>query len=146
VQQILRSATSPTRYPPEITRIISLRFTFAVALSQQSYYRQQKTYQVISVVTAFGNQPATPSGIGSGSSGSPGGGVAAQSSSQNDSEDIEEASNAAFSSPLLTAVRYRFLFHLQQLRASTAHFPNRTHIHACSRRLLRLLNLMTHRQ
>jgi len=38
VQQLLRSAAGPNTYPPEVARIVSLRFTFAVALTQQSSY------------------------------------------------------------------------------------------------------------
>jgi hypothetical protein len=43
--------------------MVSLRFTFAVCFTQQSYYRQQKTYQVVSVATLHVNQPAAPVAI-----------------------------------------------------------------------------------
>jgi replication factor A1 len=58
VQQLLRTSPNANTYPPDVSKIVSLRFTFAVALTQQSYYRHQKTYQVISVVTPYGRQPA----------------------------------------------------------------------------------------
>lgn len=48
---------------PEITKMGSLRFTFAVCFTQQSYYRQQKTYQAVSVATLHVNQPAAPVAI-----------------------------------------------------------------------------------
>jgi replication factor A1 len=58
VQQIIRTATNANTYPPDVTKIVSLRFTFQVSLTQQSYYRQQKTYQVVSVVTSHGQPNA----------------------------------------------------------------------------------------
>jgi replication factor A1 len=39
VQQLLRTATSSNAYPGDIARLVSLKFTFAVTLTQQSYYR-----------------------------------------------------------------------------------------------------------
>lgn len=48
---------------PEIAKMGSLRFTFAVCFTQQSYYRQQKTYQAVSVATLHVNQPAAPVAI-----------------------------------------------------------------------------------
>jgi hypothetical protein len=36
--------------------MVSLRFTFQLCLTQQSYYRVQKTYHVVSVVTSHGQQ------------------------------------------------------------------------------------------
>ncbi|XP_066314007.1 replication protein A 70 kDa DNA-binding subunit B-like [Miscanthus floridulus] len=60
VQQILRTATNANTYPPDVTKMVSLRFTFQVSLTQQSYYRQQKTYQVVSVVTSHGQPNAIP--------------------------------------------------------------------------------------
>lgn len=111
VQQILRSATCPNRYPPEITRIVSMTFTFAIALSQQSYYKQQKTYQIISVVTAFGSQPSPVGSIDNGGSRSLGSDVAAQGSSQNTSHDVHDPYNSTLSSPVSSAVRYNlFVF------------------------------------
>ncbi|KAG0516851.1 hypothetical protein BDA96_09G037800 [Sorghum bicolor] len=103
VQQILRSATCPNRYPPEITRIVSMTFTFAIALSQQSYYKQQKTYQIISVVTAFGSQPSPVGSIDNGGSRSLGSDVAAQGSSQNTSHDVHDPYNSTLSSPVSSA-------------------------------------------
>lgn len=32
VQQVLRTVTAQNAYPPDITKIVSLRFTFAVTL------------------------------------------------------------------------------------------------------------------
>ncbi|XP_066385069.1 uncharacterized protein [Miscanthus floridulus] len=41
VQQLLRTSPHANTYPLDVTKIVSLRFTFAVALTQQSYYWQQ---------------------------------------------------------------------------------------------------------
>lgn len=61
VQQLLRAATAASQLPAEIARIVSRRFTFAVTLTQQSYYRENKTYQVNSVVTTHvQHEPAAP--------------------------------------------------------------------------------------
>ncbi|CAD6243026.1 unnamed protein product [Miscanthus lutarioriparius] len=62
VQQVLRTVTAQNAYPPDITKIVSLRFTFAVTLTQQRYYCHQKTYQVASVITSYGQRNAAPSG------------------------------------------------------------------------------------
>ncbi|XP_066316178.1 uncharacterized protein [Miscanthus floridulus] len=39
VQQLLRTSTSANAYPPDITKLVSLRFTFVVTMTRQSYYR-----------------------------------------------------------------------------------------------------------
>lgn len=46
--------------------MVSLRFTFAVKLTQQSYYRAQKSYQVASIVTSHGHQVVVPHAAGNG--------------------------------------------------------------------------------
>ena len=56
-RRIIGTATNANTYPPDVTKMVSLRFTFQVSLIQQSYYRQQKTYQVVSVVTSHVGQP-----------------------------------------------------------------------------------------
>lgn len=60
VQQLLRTSTSATAYPADITKLVSLRFTFAVTLTEQSFYRAQKTYNVAVLVTAYGHQVVAP--------------------------------------------------------------------------------------
>lgn len=67
VQQVLRTAGQGGAYPPDITKIVAQRFTFALCLTQQSYYRQQKTYQVVSVITSHGQQAVPPPVIEDGS-------------------------------------------------------------------------------
>lgn len=62
VQQVLRASTSTGTYPPDITKLVALRFTFQVSLTQQSYYREHKTYQVVSVVTSYGQENAIAHG------------------------------------------------------------------------------------
>lgn len=102
VQQLLRS--------PEIARIASLRFTFAVALTQQSYYRQQKTYQVVSMITAYGRHQAPGDAAQNENGGHPDNSGGDQSSSQATSHGIEEVSDATLSSPVLTSVSFVFPF------------------------------------
>lgn len=60
VQQLLKTTGGPNTYPVDITSLVSLRFTFAVTLTQQSFYRHQKTYQVASMVTTYGHYNAVP--------------------------------------------------------------------------------------
>jgi hypothetical protein len=110
VQQLLRSSLSPNTYPQEIARIASLRFTFAVALTQQSYYRQQKTYQVVSMITAYGRHQAPGDAAQNENGGHPDNSGGDQSSSQATSHGIEEVSDATLSSPVLTSVSFVFPF------------------------------------
>ncbi|KAJ1280346.1 hypothetical protein BS78_04G225000 [Paspalum vaginatum] len=60
VQQILRTNRSSDGLPPDIAGVVSLKFTFDIALTQQSYYRSEKQYQVNSVVVSHGRECATP--------------------------------------------------------------------------------------
>ncbi|XP_062232713.1 uncharacterized protein LOC133930035 isoform X3 [Phragmites australis] len=60
VQQVLRTSRSANDTPPDIAAIVSLKFTLAVTLTEQSYYNPQKSYQVNSVITAYGRQHALP--------------------------------------------------------------------------------------
>jgi hypothetical protein len=72
VQQVMRTSTSSNAYPPDIARLASLRFTFVVTMTQQSYYKAQKTYNVTSVVTSYGQQVAAPPAPEDGNNGQPG--------------------------------------------------------------------------
>ncbi|KAJ1289374.1 hypothetical protein BS78_02G159100 [Paspalum vaginatum] len=76
VQQILRTRASD-ELPPDITGVVSLKFTFDIALTLQSYYRSDKQYQVNSVVTAHGRQCTVPVALGIGGAPSLNSGVAA---------------------------------------------------------------------
>ncbi|CAD6259972.1 unnamed protein product [Miscanthus lutarioriparius] len=69
VQQLLRTSTSANAYPPDITKLVSLRFTFVVTMTRQSYYRAQKTYNVASLVTAHGHPVAVPTNAARGNAG-----------------------------------------------------------------------------
>ena len=60
VQQVLRTSRSANDTPPDVAAIVSLKFTLAVTLTEQSYYNPQKSYQVNSVITAYGRQHALP--------------------------------------------------------------------------------------
>jgi hypothetical protein len=98
VQQLLRSSSSPNTYPPEIARIASLRFTFAIALTQQSYYRQQKTYQVVSMIAAYGRHQAPGDAAQNENGGHPDNSGGGQSSSQATSHGVEVYDATVFSS------------------------------------------------
>lgn len=76
VQQLLRMTTPANPVPADIARIISQTFTFTISLTQQSYYRHEKTYQVTSVITSHGQHDAPhvapPNGNGAQPSGDAG--------------------------------------------------------------------------
>jgi len=69
VQQLLRTSTSANAYPPDITKLVSIRFIFVVTMTRQSYYRAQKTYNVASLVTAHGHPVAVPANAARGNAG-----------------------------------------------------------------------------
>ena len=56
VQQLLRTARFASDTPPDIAGIVSLKFTFGITLTEQSYYNPHKSYQINSVITAYGKQ------------------------------------------------------------------------------------------
>ncbi|XP_062208523.1 uncharacterized protein LOC133910017 [Phragmites australis] len=60
VQQVLRSARFANDTPPDIAAIVSLKFAFAVALTEQSYYNPKRTYQITSIVASYGRQHTVP--------------------------------------------------------------------------------------
>jgi len=128
-----------------VARVVSLRFTFAVALTQQSYYRHQKTYQVVSVVTAYGHQPAAATPVKNQNAEHSDSGGDNQNTSQNTSQDVEEVSDVALSSPLLTDVSYVFVFYTyQSLHTSPACLADKIPIHPSCRPLLHLLSSGSH--
>lgn len=67
VQQALRTTKASDEVPLDIAAIVSMKFTLGIVLTQQSYYRSEKRYQVASVVIAHGRQRALP--VASGNSG-----------------------------------------------------------------------------
>ncbi|XP_062202306.1 uncharacterized protein LOC133904780 [Phragmites australis] len=60
VQQVFRASRFANDAPPDIAATVSLKFTFAITLTEHSYYTPQKTYQVTSVITSYGRQHALP--------------------------------------------------------------------------------------
>ncbi|XP_062220897.1 uncharacterized protein LOC133920180 isoform X2 [Phragmites australis] len=56
VQQVLRATRFANDTPLDIAAIVSLKFSFAITLTNQSYYSPQKTYQVNSIIAAYGRQ------------------------------------------------------------------------------------------
>ncbi|KAL6633538.1 hypothetical protein ACP70R_026209 [Stipagrostis hirtigluma subsp. patula] len=66
VQAVLRASRYSDDVPPDVAAVVSLRFTFAINVTEQSYYRSYKSYVVNSIVTAYGRQAALPRLIGGG--------------------------------------------------------------------------------
>ncbi|XP_062194100.1 uncharacterized protein LOC133897388 isoform X4 [Phragmites australis] len=60
VQQVLRATRIGNDIPPDIAAIVSLKFTFAITLTNQSYYSPKKSYQVNSIIAAYGRQHTLP--------------------------------------------------------------------------------------
>ncbi|KAL6858851.1 hypothetical protein ACP4OV_017853 [Aristida adscensionis] len=58
VQTVLRECKFSNGVPPDISAIVSLRFTFGINITEQSYFKPTKTYQVNSIITAYGRQPS----------------------------------------------------------------------------------------
>lgn len=69
VQQLLRTSASANGYPADITKLVNLRFTFAVTMTRQGFYKARKTYSVASLVTSHGQAIAIPHNAGHGESG-----------------------------------------------------------------------------
>lgn len=125
VQQLLRTAANANTYPPDVSKIVNLRFTFAVALTQQSYYRQYKTYQVISVVTSYGRLAQLPP-IQSPGNQNPASGQGDQTPSGNSLQVAEEESNAVLSS--LPVISVGCSFHLSAIIPhAPTYFTNALH-------------------
>ncbi|KAL6596970.1 hypothetical protein ACP70R_047104 [Stipagrostis hirtigluma subsp. patula] len=66
VQVVLGVSRYSDDVPPDVAAVVSLRFTFAINVTKQSYYRSYKSYVINSIGTAYGRQPALPRLIGSG--------------------------------------------------------------------------------
>jgi hypothetical protein len=54
---LLGSAPNTIVIPPEIVSIISLKFTFAVGYTQESYWGREKVFLIKSIVAAYGRNP-----------------------------------------------------------------------------------------
>jgi hypothetical protein len=54
---LLGSAPNTTTIPAEIASIISLKFTFAVGYTQESYWGLEKVFLINSIVAAYGRNP-----------------------------------------------------------------------------------------
>lgn len=95
VQQLLRTSTSATVYPPEIARLVSLRFTFAITMTRQSYYKAQKTYNVAALVTALGQPVVVPDNAAHGDAGDGSGAESGDSSDKDGGQDARGLSASA---------------------------------------------------
>ncbi|WVZ54141.1 hypothetical protein U9M48_004992, partial [Paspalum notatum var. saurae] len=63
VQQLMRAGKPIEDFPPDIAAVVSLKFTFAIALSDQSFKSSEKSYRVLSVLTAHGRQTSVPHSV-----------------------------------------------------------------------------------
>ncbi|KAL6626907.1 hypothetical protein ACP70R_030633 [Stipagrostis hirtigluma subsp. patula] len=70
VLAVLRASRYSDDVPPDVASVVSLRFTFGVTPTEQSYYRSTRSYVVNTIVTPYGRQAALPrlAGGGQGSS------------------------------------------------------------------------------
>ncbi|WVZ89379.1 hypothetical protein U9M48_035795 [Paspalum notatum var. saurae] len=60
VQQLMRAGRPTEDFPPDIAAVVSLKFTFAIALSDQSFKSPEKSYRVLSVLATHGRQISVP--------------------------------------------------------------------------------------
>uniref|UniRef100_A0A0A9A4Y5 Replication factor A C-terminal domain-containing protein n=1 Tax=Arundo donax TaxID=35708 RepID=A0A0A9A4Y5_ARUDO len=60
VEAVMRSARRTDGIPPDIAAIVSLKFTFNITLTDQSYHEENKVYQINSIVACHGRQHPMP--------------------------------------------------------------------------------------
>lgn len=63
VQQLMRAGRPNEDFPPDIAAVVSLKFTFAVGLADESYKSRDKSYRVLSVLASQGRQPSVPGSV-----------------------------------------------------------------------------------
>lgn len=148
VQQVLRTSTNSNAYPTDVTKLVSLRFTFAVMLTQQSYYRPQKTYNVASVVKSYGQHAAVPQAVEH-EGGHPGAAESNGAASEKDDEDVEQlspssAANSDLPPQLGENVSRLCHFYIAAFLYHYSWSPLKSSLCLRCRRLLHLLTLLTH--
>ncbi|WVZ73681.1 hypothetical protein U9M48_021963 [Paspalum notatum var. saurae] len=63
VQQLMRAGRPIEEYPPNITAVLAMKFTFAVMLTDQSFDKPDKNYRVLSVLATRGRQTPVPRSV-----------------------------------------------------------------------------------
>ncbi|KAJ1262209.1 hypothetical protein BS78_09G089300 [Paspalum vaginatum] len=60
VQQVMRATRPSEEFPPDIAAVVSLSFTFAVVLADQSFEKPKNSYRVLSILASHGRNSAIP--------------------------------------------------------------------------------------
>ncbi|RLN12932.1 ribonucleoside-diphosphate reductase large subunit-like [Panicum miliaceum] len=60
VEAVMRAPRGRDSIPPDVAAIVSLKFTFAVTMSHKRFRNPKKSYQITSIITAFGRQKNLP--------------------------------------------------------------------------------------
>ncbi|KAJ1270376.1 hypothetical protein BS78_06G048300 [Paspalum vaginatum] len=63
VQQLMRAGRPNEDFPPDIAALVSLKFTFAIMLTGQSFEKPEKSYRVLSVLGTHGRQASVPHSV-----------------------------------------------------------------------------------
>ncbi|RCV20646.1 hypothetical protein SETIT_4G073600v2 [Setaria italica] len=60
VDLVIRTIRRDEDFPPDIAGIASQKYTFAITMTNQSYYTRNKSYMVNSIIASYGRQRAIP--------------------------------------------------------------------------------------
>ncbi|RLN24146.1 hypothetical protein C2845_PM07G21730 [Panicum miliaceum] len=60
VEAVMRSSRNRDNIPPDIAAIVSSKFTFSFTMSEASFRKPKKSYQVNGIIHIHGKQPALP--------------------------------------------------------------------------------------
>ncbi|CAN6324103.1 unnamed protein product [Urochloa humidicola] len=60
VEQVMRTVRRDEDFPPDIAAIVSQKYTFAVTMTNQSFYTINKSFMVSSIIASYGRQRAIP--------------------------------------------------------------------------------------
>src|SRR6266498_3457460 len=55
-EAVIKSIRHPTDTPPDLAAIISLKFTFAITITDASYHLRKKVFQINSILASHGKQ------------------------------------------------------------------------------------------
>lgn len=60
VESVMRTSRNRDNIPLDIAAIVSSKFTFSVTMSESSYHKPKKSYQVNSIIHSYGKQHILP--------------------------------------------------------------------------------------
>ncbi|WVZ62343.1 hypothetical protein U9M48_012104, partial [Paspalum notatum var. saurae] len=63
VQQLMRAGRPKEDFPPDITALVAMKFTFAIMLADESFDKREKSYQVLSMLASHGRQNPVPHSV-----------------------------------------------------------------------------------